>query len=285
MHFASSRHVTLFRYDCPNNYNPSDFVMHISQTETHEILSEKGMFQLSAERKRSLTGAIHPSITSDLSEAHSIWLTTLWGGLFGADWWPYLQALRWCQPVLRISPRSLTRTSVCLYGHRGANSSTGCARGVTCSALISRTFVSMSLPQLQKSWRVGQDKYLTIFSNSFSFLPCFIPSFLFLSRELLNIRRDTTALAARFGITIFLRYSSCSTLPLLHLHLMLTSLFLSLSVSFSPSHPPDTWVHINAFASYLSSDNLLHPEVHLMISPFMTCILQPPLWADILGGW
>lgn len=36
--------------------------MHISQTETHEILSEKGMFQLSAERERSLTGAIHPSI-------------------------------------------------------------------------------------------------------------------------------------------------------------------------------------------------------------------------------
>ena len=57
MHFTSPIHIS--RYDCPNNYNPSDFVMHISQTETQETLSEKGMFQLSAERERSLTGAIH----------------------------------------------------------------------------------------------------------------------------------------------------------------------------------------------------------------------------------
>ena len=57
MHFPIP--FTLSRYDCPNNYNPSDFVMHISQTETQETLSEKGMFQLKAERERSLSGAIH----------------------------------------------------------------------------------------------------------------------------------------------------------------------------------------------------------------------------------
>ena len=48
-----------FRYECPNNYNPSDFVMHLSQTETQEILAEKGMFQLSAERVRSQSGRRH----------------------------------------------------------------------------------------------------------------------------------------------------------------------------------------------------------------------------------
>jgi hypothetical protein len=41
------------RYECPLNYNPSDFVMHLSQTESHEILMEKGMFQLSADGEKS----------------------------------------------------------------------------------------------------------------------------------------------------------------------------------------------------------------------------------------
>lgn len=47
------------RYECPNNYNPSDFVMLLSQTETQEALAEKGMFQLSAEAVRSESGWYH----------------------------------------------------------------------------------------------------------------------------------------------------------------------------------------------------------------------------------
>ena len=45
-----------FRYECPNNYNPADFVMLLSQTETQEVLAEKGMFQLCGERVGPLSG-------------------------------------------------------------------------------------------------------------------------------------------------------------------------------------------------------------------------------------
>ena len=45
-----------FRYECPNNYNPADFVMLLSQTESQEILAEKGMFQLGGERVGPLSG-------------------------------------------------------------------------------------------------------------------------------------------------------------------------------------------------------------------------------------
>ena len=51
--------VITYRYVCPNNYNPSDFVMHLSQTETLEMLSEKGMFQLSPEGAEILSGWCH----------------------------------------------------------------------------------------------------------------------------------------------------------------------------------------------------------------------------------
>ena len=33
------------RYLCPTNYNPADYIMHLSQTETQEALLAKGMFQ------------------------------------------------------------------------------------------------------------------------------------------------------------------------------------------------------------------------------------------------
>lgn len=49
-------HFSRFGYDCPVNYNPSDFVMHLSQTESHSVLQEKGMFDFTAERKLSYTG-------------------------------------------------------------------------------------------------------------------------------------------------------------------------------------------------------------------------------------
>ena len=35
-------YFTGFGYVCPNNYNPSDFVMHLSQTEEMSILEAKG---------------------------------------------------------------------------------------------------------------------------------------------------------------------------------------------------------------------------------------------------
>jgi hypothetical protein len=46
-------HFSSFGYDCPMNYNPSDFVMHLSQTESQEIMESKGMFLLS---DKELTG-------------------------------------------------------------------------------------------------------------------------------------------------------------------------------------------------------------------------------------
>ena len=49
-------HFSRFGYDCPTNYNPSDFVMHLSQTESQSVLQTKGMFDFSAQRKLSNAG-------------------------------------------------------------------------------------------------------------------------------------------------------------------------------------------------------------------------------------
>ena len=48
-----------FGYDCPTNYNPSDFVMHLSQTESQEVLAEKGMFDFASQRRLSNAGKIN----------------------------------------------------------------------------------------------------------------------------------------------------------------------------------------------------------------------------------
>lgn len=43
MHFAKGG------YECPEHYNPADFVMMLSQTESHEALDKKGVFMLMPE--------------------------------------------------------------------------------------------------------------------------------------------------------------------------------------------------------------------------------------------
>ena len=63
--YYSNHNTYLFysRYMCPTNYNPSDYIMHLSQTETQESLLAKGIFDL------SFTNKISDS--SELSQVHS----------------------------------------------------------------------------------------------------------------------------------------------------------------------------------------------------------------------
>ena len=56
-----------FGYDCPTNYNPSDFVMHLSQTESQEVLAEKGMFDFASQRRLSNAGKINDECSLTLS--------------------------------------------------------------------------------------------------------------------------------------------------------------------------------------------------------------------------
>lgn len=43
---------------CPTNYNPSDYIMHLSQTETQESLLAKGMFQFDPLTVNPMAGTI-----------------------------------------------------------------------------------------------------------------------------------------------------------------------------------------------------------------------------------
>jgi ABC-2 type transporter len=50
-----TRYFSSFGYECPVNYNPSDFVMHLCQAEPMDVLVEKGMFR-NSQRSGTLTG-------------------------------------------------------------------------------------------------------------------------------------------------------------------------------------------------------------------------------------
>jgi ABC-type multidrug transport system ATPase subunit len=50
-----------FGYDCPSNYNPSDFVMHLSQTESMEVMEQKGLFNFKEKRL-----SVHSAIATEV---------------------------------------------------------------------------------------------------------------------------------------------------------------------------------------------------------------------------
>ena len=63
--------MSSFSYVCPANYNPSDFVMHLSQTETMESVESTGLFKANdaAHDQLRLTLSSQSNVTSTSGQA------------------------------------------------------------------------------------------------------------------------------------------------------------------------------------------------------------------------
>jgi ABC-type multidrug transport system permease subunit len=67
-------------YECPQNYNPADYVMYLSQTESTESLTKKGVFDRAAESSKNLV--IEDAPTSSTPTPTDVYEVNIKSGYF-----------------------------------------------------------------------------------------------------------------------------------------------------------------------------------------------------------
>lgn len=74
-----STYLSQFGFDCPMNYNPSDFVMFLAQTESAEAMDSKGMFMVcDGHCWENHTERISSSVKEMIVSKASFWMQLRW---------------------------------------------------------------------------------------------------------------------------------------------------------------------------------------------------------------